>query len=178
MKRPPASAFDIAAAEHRRLERYLFRFARDKTGQFTATPTPKLAASVMTQPGVTDGWSIKDVLAALVIWEQALLSWYDAQRRGVTRKGLPTGLSGSAVDPPDTRAFARLRRKVLNDVLRAFQRSHQQLLRTFQSKAGRGAMGEIIALHLATRYRRAKAQIRSWVKRRTGVTTKAQRDLR
>ena len=37
----------------------------------------------MTQPGVTrGGWSVKDVLAHLVAWQQLNLGWYEAGLRG------------------------------------------------------------------------------------------------
>ncbi|QQS45146.1 MAG: ClbS/DfsB family four-helix bundle protein [Acidobacteriota bacterium] len=42
-----------------------------------------LSRRQMTQPGVTQGgWSVKDILAHLVEWQQMNLLWYEAGLRG------------------------------------------------------------------------------------------------
>jgi hypothetical protein len=42
-----------------------------------------LTARQMTQAGVTrSGWSVKDILAHLVEWQQMNLDWYEAGLRG------------------------------------------------------------------------------------------------
>ena len=54
---------------------------RSALDQTLAVLTPRQ----MTKPGVTrGGWSVKDILAHLVAWQQLNLDWYAAGRRGET----------------------------------------------------------------------------------------------
>ena len=172
MKRTLSPALQTAIGAHRQVERYLFRFARDSTtGEFIATNECKLPATVMTRPGVVGDWSMKDLLASLVVWDESLLAWHT---RGRGRKGLTVPRPGET-DVPDPQLFREIRRRSLDKVLELFQRSHRRVVRALQQKAGQGALGEFVALTLAARYDRAKGHIRKWVRHRgSGTLSKPQ----
>jgi len=44
----------------------------------------KLAPATMVEPGTVGEWSVKDVLAHLLAWQQMAVGWYRAGKRGET----------------------------------------------------------------------------------------------
>ncbi|GCE51047.1 hypothetical protein EI42_04970 [Thermosporothrix hazakensis] len=86
----------------------------------------------MQRPGVTDIWSVKDLLAHLTGWEQLFLYWYRAGLRGARPATPAPGFSWSWEDlhALNTRLFEAHRDEPTSTILRAFYRSYEQIYRT------------------------------------------------
>lgn len=54
---------------HRQLERYIFYFEKDGQGKFSASKRHKFSREKMLEPGVYGIWSLKDLLANVIRWE-------------------------------------------------------------------------------------------------------------
>jgi hypothetical protein len=86
----------------------------------------------MVEPAVINGWTIKDLLAHIVTWEQLLDSWLWAAITG--------GIPAEPV-PPDDEAVNRLnaasyqanKDRLLADILADFHRSYQEVRQRVES---------------------------------------------
>jgi hypothetical protein len=82
----------------------------------------------MTAPGA-EGWSIKDHLAHLVVWEQILLHGHLQGRSRAEAAGIDESIARMAPEEGLNDYFqARDRDLPLAEVLARFRRSHQELL--------------------------------------------------
>lgn len=95
--------------ERRRLEKNLAELSEDE----------------MLQPGVVGEWSVKDLLAHLVDWEQRFLRWYDEGLRGLIPETPEPGLTWQDLDILNQRIFEKHRHRALDDVLAEFHASYQ-----------------------------------------------------
>ena len=143
--------------ERRRLENNLAALSKDE----------------MTQPGVVGEWSVKDLLAHLVDWEQRFLGWYEAGLRGEVPETPAPGLTWGQLHILNRQIFEKHRHRSLDDVLAEFHVSYQQTLATVQTISeedmfapGRYAWteGETLAGYIAANtgnhYRWAKTRLR------------------
>lgn len=137
--------------ERRQLERYLFK---------SGTSAYKLSRAQLTQTGVMNDWSIKDILAWLVSWERGLLAWLRAPARRLTSSG---GKDDNDLLDPET--FRRLRRRALDDVVEESRESFKGVMRSLGDQTG--VISDIVALNLVSRYGRARSHIKNWLKRPT-----------
>lgn len=150
-------------AERRRLEKNL----------------AELNADEMIQPGVVGEWSVKDLLAHLVDWEQRFLRWYDEGLCGLTPETPEPGLTWRDLDILNQRIFGKHRHRPLDDVLAEFHASYQQVLKTieampeedlidpdrFEWRAG-NPLWTMAAANTSNHYRWAKTQLRKWLRAR------------
>lgn len=118
MPRPTSKTDLLAAIEKERsaLETYL------------ETLTPEQ----MTDPGIVGEWSVKDVLAHLIEWEQMVLSWHAAGLRGETPELPAPGFKWNQTPALNQQIFEKHRERPLDDVLGQFQVSHQEILGVIQ----------------------------------------------
>lgn len=88
-----------------------------------------LSPRQMTRAGVTrGGWSVKDVLAHLVEWQQMNLGWYEAGLRG-DMPALPTlGFTWRDLPRLNDRIYRKHRRRSLQAVLRDYRSSHERVV--------------------------------------------------
>lgn len=92
-----------------------------------------LNAEQMTQAGACETWSIKDILAHLLAWEQMVLSWYRAGLRGEEVKTPAADLKWSETPILNQRIYEQYRDVPLGEIRAKFAASHAETLETFQS---------------------------------------------
>lgn len=95
---------------------------------FLATLTP----DEMTRPGAIAEWSVKDVLAHLIEWEQMVLAWYKAGRRGQTPHTPAEGYTWGQLPELNQRIYEKHKGRALDDVTRQFRASYRQMLKLVQ----------------------------------------------
>lgn len=139
----------------------------------------ELKPAEMVQPGVIGHWSVKDILAHLVDWEQRFLGWYRAGLRGEVPETPAPGLSWSRkdMDVLNQRIYEKYRDRLLEQVLEDFESSYQETYEMVESIpekdmfeqgrfkwTGRGNLVGYLLANTANHYRWAKTQIRRWLR--------------
>jgi len=161
---------------------------RDKNGILQSIQTERrrlesnlasLSNEEMTEPGVIGDWSVKDILAHLVDWEQRFLGWYQAGLHGEVPETPAPGLTWNDLDKLNQMIFDKHKDQPINEVKADFQTSYQQILQTVREipeeeifPVGRFAWTEksnLAAYILANtanhyHYRWAKTGIRKWLR--------------
>ncbi len=90
-----------------------------------------LDEAAMLEPGVVEGWSIKDLLGHVAAWEQMALRHVDQWRRG----GTPGGTGDFSVDAYNAAESARRRDWPLAQVRAEAAETRERLRTTLQSMA-------------------------------------------
>jgi hypothetical protein len=88
----------------------------------------KLTPEQMIWPGSMDDWSVKDILAHLVDWEQRLIGWYEAGLRGEVPETPAPGLSWRDLPKLNQAGYERHKSEPLEDVLEQYWKSYQECL--------------------------------------------------
>ncbi len=96
--------------------------------EFLATLTPEQ----MVQANVLGEWSVKDVLAHLIEWEQMVLSWYKAGLRGKVPPIPAEGYNWGQLPALNQHIYEKHRDRALDDVLKQFRASYRQMLKLAQ----------------------------------------------
>jgi hypothetical protein len=93
-----------------------------------------LSTRQMTQPGITrGGWSVKDVLAHLIEWQQMNLDWYAAGLRG-ERPAMPApGYTLRELPRLNQMIYQKHRRRSLQAVIHDYESYHQRVLELIES---------------------------------------------
>jgi hypothetical protein len=92
-----------------------------------------LSEALMTRPGVTVIWSIKDVLAHVTAWERFVLDRLEAARRGTLPTFVVETGTPEAADRMNALFYEEARLLPLSVVLAAFRATHQQMVDTIQA---------------------------------------------
>jgi hypothetical protein len=92
----------------------------------TLTPTQ------MTEPGIVGDWSVKDVLAHLIEWEQMVLGWHAAGLRGEIPELPAPGFKWSQTPQLNQQIYEKHRDRPLDEVLDQSQASHKEILGIIQ----------------------------------------------
>ena len=142
--------------ERRRLEKSLSMLSNDE----------------MTQPGIVGDWSVKDILAHLVAWEEFLLDWYQAGIQNRIPSKAPVGMSRKAMDALNRDIYEMNCRRSLDDVLTTFRLSFQNVLFAIEAIpeedifahgrfawTGRLSLADYIAGNTCNHYAWARVQI-------------------
>jgi hypothetical protein len=87
-----------------------------------------LTPEEMVWPGSMDDWSVKDILAHLVDWEQRFIDWYQAGRRGEVPHTPAPGMTWRDLPALNRQGFERHQDRPLDDVLADFHASYRQIL--------------------------------------------------
>ncbi len=87
----------------------------------------------MSEPGVVGEWSVKDVLAHLVEWEQMALGWYWTGLRGETPEVPAPGYKWNQTPQLNRAIFEKHRDRPLEDVVAAFRASREEILGVIES---------------------------------------------
>lgn len=83
----------------------------------------------MTEAGVTrGGWSVKDILAHLVEWQQMNFDWYEAGLRGEKPAMPAPGFTLRELPRLNEMIYRKHHRRSLQDVLRDYQTNHEKTL--------------------------------------------------
>ncbi|KPK88298.1 MAG: hypothetical protein AMJ88_19240 [Anaerolineae bacterium SM23_ 63] len=91
-----------------------------------------LSPEQMIWPGSMDHWSVKDILAHLVDWEQRLISWYQAGLRGEVPEIPAPGMSWRDLPALNQQGYERHRDETLDEVMENFIGSYQETLRLIE----------------------------------------------
>jgi hypothetical protein len=133
-----------------------------------------LSAVQMVQP-LADGWSVKDVLAHITVWEGLLVEWLTALTEG-TFPSTPVPSSREAVDRLNAERYAAAAARPLPMVLTAFHRSFGRVLQAVdalpdgvdlalplpQAWAARVPLGQWIAENTYAHFQEHMAANRAW----------------
>jgi len=96
--------------------------------EFLATLTP----DDMNLPGVLGEWSVKDVLAHLIEWEQMVLRWFAAGERGESPAVPGDGFKWSQLPALNERIRAAWMPRPLADVRERFASSYAETVATIE----------------------------------------------
>jgi hypothetical protein len=80
----------------------------------------------MLQPGVIDNWTVKDILAHIVDWEQRMVRWVEITLRGEMPEEFSPGMTWTDedVDKLNQESYLAQRDKTLDVVLAEFRDSY------------------------------------------------------
>ena len=132
----------------------------------------------MTSPLLEGGWTLKDLLAHITVWEQRMVKWVEITLRDEVPEMLPEGLTWSDedLDMWNQQTYLELRDKPLDDVLADFESSYRQALAVAQQTtqeqlfdkdryAWRGGrpLYIMVAANTSWHYKEHNAQLRSIV---------------
>ncbi len=87
----------------------------------------------MTQPGVCENWSVKDILAHLYAWEQMVLSWYRAGVRGEIVKTPAEDLKWSETPILNQRIYEQYRDIPLSEMQKKFAESYAEIVSVIET---------------------------------------------
>ncbi len=123
--------------------------------------------------GVVGDWSVKDVLAHLVEWEQMFERWYRAGLRGEIPQLPAPGIDWEALDRLNQQIYEKHRDRDLDQILEEFRASYDRTLATIQEMSeaemftpsryawlGEGSLVDYVLANTANHYRWAKDRIR------------------
>ena len=112
-----AELLDRLQAEHSRLEETITRL------------TPEQMAA----PELPDGWSVKDTLAHLAIWNRRGTTWLAAAARGDTPQIPAPGATWADMDRMNAESYRENLDKPLEDALDEYRDSYRQLVKQLQA---------------------------------------------
>jgi hypothetical protein len=154
------------------------RFERRRLEQKFAPLSPK----EMIWPGSMDDWSVKDILAHIVDWEQRLIAWYQAGRRGEVPETPAPGMTWRDLPALNQEGFERHRDEPIELVMDRFQRSYQQILELVEAMSeeeiytaglyewtGKESLYDYIAANTFKHYNWARSQIRTTKIKAAGI---------
>jgi uncharacterized protein (TIGR03083 family) len=149
------------------------RREREALEDFLSTLTP----GQMTKPGAIGPWSVKDVLAHLVEWEQMFLGWHNDGLRGRAPYLPAGGFNWGQLPQLNQHIYEKHRDRPLDDVRKQFRASYRKMLKTVQGLSeedlftpGRFAWTKKLALtsylipNTISHYRWARTQMRKGLK--------------
>ena len=131
----------------------------------------------MTRPGVTrGGWSVKDVLAHLVAWQQLALGWYEAGLRGETVTMPAPGYTLRDLPRFNLMLYRKHRRRSLRAIRADYTSWHERtvaLIRTlsdadlvtmnrFEWTGPSWTLSDYLRASTAAHYLWARTRIRRW----------------
>lgn len=136
-----------------------------------------LPEAALVEKGVLGDWSIKDILAHLVDWEQRFLGWYQAGLRGEIPQTPAPGLTWENLDQLNQDIYNRNRNRPLESIMAEFDSSYDQVMQTIRAIpeeeifhpgvfawTGNSNLATFILANTANHYRWAKTHIRKWGK--------------
>jgi len=136
-----------------------------------------LTPEQMAEPGVMGEWSVKDVLAHLVEWEQMVLAWYQAGLRGDIPEMPAPGYKWNQTPQLNQAIYEKHRDRPLDEVMEQFHESHREILEVIRGlsneelfTAGRYAwtrkntMGTYFVSATSSHYLWARKEIRKGLK--------------
>jgi hypothetical protein len=136
-----------------------------------------LSTGQMTRAGVTrGGWSVKDVLAHLVEWQQMNLNWYAAGLRGETPAMPAPGFTLRELPRLNAMIYRKHHRRSLRAVMRDYRVYHERVvtliealpdadlvtLRRFSWTGPSWTLSDYLRAATAAHYLWARTRIRRW----------------
>jgi hypothetical protein len=87
----------------------------------------KLTADQMVWPGSMDDWSVKDILAHLVDWEQRFIGWYKVGQKGEVPETPAPGMTWRDLPKLNQEGYERHKNEPLEDVLEQYEKSYHEI---------------------------------------------------
>ena len=88
----------------------------------------KLSPEQMVWPGSMDDWSVKDILAHLVEWEQRLIQWYHQGLRGEKPQTPAPGMTWRDLPTLNRMGYEKHKDESLDSVLNQYENSYLEIL--------------------------------------------------
>ncbi len=88
----------------------------------------KLTPEQMVWPGSMDNWSVKDILAHLVDWEQRFIGWYKAGLRGEVPETPAPGMTWRELPKLNQEGYEQHNDESLEHVLEQYEKSYLEIL--------------------------------------------------
>jgi hypothetical protein len=88
----------------------------------------RVDAERMTEEGVMPGWTVKDLLAHISVWERRMVDWLTVTLQGEVPRQLPPGMTWDDLDRWNQQTFEECRDLPLGQVLIEFAASYQAAL--------------------------------------------------
>jgi len=88
----------------------------------------ELSEGQMTQPGVENGWSVKDIMAHISDWEKRMVGWIGDSVRGEVPQRPAPGKTWDDLDRLNEQTYVLNKDRELRDVLADFHRSYERAL--------------------------------------------------
>ena len=136
----------------------------------------KLTQGQMVWPGSMGDWSVKDILAHLVDWEQRFIGWYQAGQMGEIPKTPAPGYTWRELPKLNQQGYQQHKDQPLETVLEKFDESYLEILalvegmserEIFEAKfypwTGDSALLPWIAANTSSHYNWARRNIRTTV---------------
>jgi uncharacterized protein (TIGR03083 family) len=92
-----------------------------------------LSPEEMTRPGMIGEWSVKDILAHLVEWEQMFLAWYHAGLVGMVAHTPAEGYKWNQLPALNQAIYERHRQRPLAEVLAGFESSFREIFQAVEA---------------------------------------------
>jgi hypothetical protein len=156
-----AQLLDNARFEHAALERLL----------------EKLSPDDMVHPGILGDWSVKDILAHLIEWEQMALGWVETGLSEKTPAIPAQGFKWNQLPALNQHIYEKHRDRPLVEILEQFHSSYQQILasiegfseeslftRGYYAWAGNNALAAYFNSATASHYLWARKEIQKGLK--------------
>lgn len=136
-----------------------------------------LSARQMTRAGVTrGGWSVKDILAHLVEWQQMNLDWYTAGLRGEKPAMPAPGFTLRELPRLNEMIYRKHHRRSLQAVMRDYRSYHERVvelikalpdadlvtLKKFSWTGPSWTLSDYLRASMAAHYLWARTRIRRW----------------
>ena len=96
------------------------------------TTLENLTPEQTTEPGIVGDWSVKDVLAHLIEWEQMCLGWYKAGLRGEVPPLPAPGFKWNQTPELNQKIYEEYCHLPLDEILKRFHSSHNEILAVIQ----------------------------------------------
>jgi hypothetical protein len=91
-----------------------------------------LSPAQMTQPGVVGDWSVKDVLAHVLEWQQMLIGWHSAGLKGKVPVTPSEKFNWAQLPQLNQQIYEKHRGRPLADIQKEFHSSHRRMLKIIQ----------------------------------------------
>jgi hypothetical protein len=93
----------------------------------------KLTPKQMVWPGSMDDWSVKDILAHLVDWEQRFIKWYKAGQKGEIPETPAPGFTWRELPNLNQEGFEQHKNETLETVLERYEKSYLEIFELVES---------------------------------------------
>jgi hypothetical protein len=93
----------------------------------------QLSEAQMTQPGVENDWSVKDILAHITDWEKRMMQWIEESLQGQTPEQPAPGMTWDDLNKLNEQTYLANKDRPLNEVLVDFHDSYQQSLKVIEA---------------------------------------------
>ncbi len=138
-----------------------------------------ISESELSIPGVEAEWSIKDILAHIVFWEELMVSWLEEALKGLEPQMLPPGKTWDDLDEINQDAFQRNQEREIDEVLEAYHSHYPVALASVKNVQENALMDpgmyswrrgtplwEMVAANTSWHYREHRETISNWLKGR------------